>query len=169
MRHRVQDKKFNRDANARKALFTGLLRNLTEHGEITTTLARAKVVKRMADGLVARAKSDTLATRRELHKVFGKRDVVNTLVHQVAPAMSDRTSGFVRVVAIGSRRGDNTAMAKVMFVTKPEHKGLSNPKPATKPARAAASKKTVAKEAPTKAAKKAPAKSVKVAKPKAKK
>jgi len=123
MRHRIADKKFNRSSNERKALFTGLLRNLTERGEIVTTLAKAKAVKRLADRVVSQAKKNTVASRRLLHRRFGKRDVVSTLVEQVAPAMSDRTSGYVTVVAIGARRGDNTAMAKLAFVTQPEKVG----------------------------------------------
>lgn len=129
MRHRVADKKFNRDANQRKALFNGLLRNLTEHGEIVTTLAKAKAVKRLADRMVTQAKANTVASRRVLHKRFGKRDVVSTLVDRVAPAMADRTSGYVTLSPLGPRRGDNTPMAKLSFVKKAEVKGLKNVKP----------------------------------------
>ncbi len=134
MRHRVADKKFNRDSNNRKALFMGLLRNLTEHGEIVTTLAKAKAVKRLADRMVTQAKTNTVASRRTLHKTFGKRDVVSTLVDRVAPAMADRSSGYVTVTQLGPRRGDNTPMAKLAFVKKPEQKGLKNltPKAAAK-------------------------------------
>jgi large subunit ribosomal protein L17 len=128
MRHRIQDKKFNRDANERKALFMGLLRNLTEQGQIVTTRARAKVIKRLADKMITQAKVDTIASRRELHKIFGKRDVVNTLVDRVAPAMADRNSGYTRVVALGSRRGDNTPMVKLSFVIIPEQTGLKSGK-----------------------------------------
>ncbi len=123
MLHNVHDKKFNREANERKALFVGLLRNLTLHGEIVTTQARAKVIKGMADKLVSQAKDNSLASRRLLHRTFGKRDVVNTLVERVAPAMADRNSGFTRVIALGNRRGDNTPMAKIAFVNKPETTG----------------------------------------------
>jgi large subunit ribosomal protein L17 len=120
MRHRVQDKKFNRDSNARKALFTGLLRNLIEHGSIVTTHSRAKAVKGLIDRSVSQAKDNSLASRRLLHRTFGKRDVVNTLVDKVAPAHQDRTSGFTRIEALGPRRGDNTSMAKVSFVNQVE-------------------------------------------------
>jgi len=131
MRHRVADKKFNRDANHRKAMFTGLLRNLTEHGEIVTTLAKAKAMKRLADQMVTRAKKDTVASRRTLHKRFGKRDVVSSLVDRVAPAMADRTSGYVKITPMGPRRGDNTPMASIAFVKKSEQQGLKNPSRST--------------------------------------
>ena len=123
MRHRVHDKKFNRDANARKAFLSGLLRNFIVHGEITTTMARAKVLKRLADRAIGQSKENDFASRRLLHKTFGKRDVVNTLVERVAPAMKDRQSGFVRVVALGNRRGDNTPMARISMVNMPSTVG----------------------------------------------
>src|SRR5260221_315631 len=116
MRHRVQDKKFNRTSNERKAFFMGLMRNLVERGAITTTMTRAKELKRLADKMVGQAKDDSVASRRLMHRTFGKRDVVNTLVEKVAPAMTDRNSGYTRIVALGSRRGDNTAMARISFV-----------------------------------------------------
>ena len=144
MRHKVRDKKFNRDSNQRKALLTGLLRNLTVHGEIMTTLAKAKVMKRLGDRMVTQAKDSSLASRRVLHRTFGKRDVVNTLVDRIAPALNDRTSGYVRVIAAGNRRGDNTPMAKVSFVNIPEGMGtLKNPnkKVFAKPEKKAVEKK----------------------------
>ena len=128
MRHRVQDKKFNRDANERKALISGMLRNLTEHGEITTTLARAKMIKRLADKLITQAKVDTIASRRLLHRTFGKRDVVNTLVERVAPALKDRNSGYTRIVPMGTRRGDNTEMVRLSWVNLSEKQGLKSGK-----------------------------------------
>lgn len=123
MRHRVHDKKFNREANERKALLVGLLRALTEQGQIVTTVAKAKVLKRLADKVVYQAKDNSLASRRQLHRIFGKRDVVNTLVDTIAPAMADRSSGFTRIVPMGPRRGDNTEMVRIEFVNKPAKLG----------------------------------------------
>lgn len=158
MRHRVADKKFNRTSNERKALFSGLLRNLTEHGEIVTTLAKAKAVKRLADRMVSQAKSNSVATRRLLHKRFGKRDVVSTLVEKVAPAMADRTSGFVSLTVLGPRRGDNTQMAKLAFVKKAEGSSLKNLQPKTAsekaPKKGAAEKKTTEKKVENKSTEK---------------
>ncbi len=142
MRHRIQDKKFNRNTDQRKALFMGLLRNLTEQGSIVTTKARAKAVKRLADRMVSTAQGNDLAARRKLHMFFGKRDVVNKLVDVVAPAMTDRNSGFVRITDLGSRRGDNTPMVRLEFTTQAGERGLLK-----KPAAAVkAEKKTVAAE-----------------------
>jgi large subunit ribosomal protein L17 len=157
MRHRVNDKKFNRDANERKALFMGLLRALTEQGHIVTTQARGKVIKRLADRLITQAKVNTTASRRELHKTFGKRDVVNTLVDSIAPALSDRNSGYTRIIPMGSRRGDNTPMVRIEFVNQPVKVGTLKNEDKTEKAKAAPKKAVPAKKV-EKTTKAAPAK-----------
>lgn len=123
MRHRVASSQFNRDTNARKGLLLSLVRNLTERGSITTTQAKAKELMRLYDSLVSRAQSGTLNDRRILHRTLGKRDVVNTLVDQVAPAMSDRQSGFTTSTVVGKRRGDNALLVKVSLVNMPDQVG----------------------------------------------
>jgi large subunit ribosomal protein L17 len=156
MRHRIADKKFNRNKNQRKNLFRVLLRALTEQGQIVTTEKKAKVLKRLADKLVGRAQDNSQASRRNLHKSFGKRDAVNTLVDKVAPAMKDRQSGFVRITPLGNRRGDNTPMAKVEFVKMAEVKGLHNAnavKTEAQPAKKAVSKPAVKAAASAEASK----------------
>lgn len=164
MRHRVATKKFNRDSNARKALLRELMRSLIAHGSITTSKAKAKELKRIADKLIGKASSDSVAQRRQLHKFFGKRDVVNTLTEKIA-AETQRTSGFVTVKKIGVRRGDNTELYSVSLVDAPAEKGLRKPKEVTaKEAPQTASKKPAPKKAaPKKAAKKASVKKTKAA------
>ncbi|MBT4123895.1 MAG: 50S ribosomal protein L17 [Candidatus Pacebacteria bacterium] len=129
MRHRRKIKHFNRDTKSRKALLRNLLRSLVEHGEVVTTEAKAKEIKRWADKLISKAQNDTLATRRQLHSFFGKRDIVNTLVDRVAPAMKDRKSGFSSISKIGTRRGDNADVVKLSLMEKSIYKlGLKAPK-----------------------------------------
>ncbi len=123
MRHRVAGRHFNRDTNQRKALLKGLLCALFEHGEMVTTSPRAKELKRLADKLIYRAQDDTVASRRLLHRFFGRRDVVNTLVERIAPAMKDRSSGFTTSSMVANRRGDNVSMVKVSLMTMPERVG----------------------------------------------
>jgi large subunit ribosomal protein L17 len=149
MKHRVKTKQLGRDTNARKGLLRSLVRELVINGEITTTAAKAKEAKRLADKLIARAQDGTIASRRQLHTFFGKRDVVNTLIDRVAPAFTERTSGFTRISSVGIRRGDNAQMVKLELVEKPATTGtVKNPEPKKQPARKtatrAASKKAVA-------------------------
>lgn len=116
MKHRVQAKQFNRDTNSRKALLMNLVRNLIEHGEITTSESRAKEAARLTNKLIGVAKAGDLTARRQLHRFFGKRDVVNTLVDKVAPAMTEKVSGFTALKKVAQRRGDNTELYKVSIL-----------------------------------------------------
>ena len=118
MKHRVKSKRFNRDTSSRKALLRNLLRALIEHGHIETNESRAKEVRRLADKLITKAKKGDVASRRELHKFFTKRDVVNTLVDQVAPALADRQSGFCSLEKLSKRRGDNVTMYRLSLLVK---------------------------------------------------
>jgi len=116
MKHRVQAKHFNRDVKSRKALLKNLLRDLFKHGEIKTSEARTKEVRRLADKLISMASQNTLTARRELHKFFGRRDVVNTLVDKIAPALSGKKSGFTALEKLAPRRGDNTTLFKLSLL-----------------------------------------------------
>ena len=129
MRHRIKGKKLNRDTNHRKMLLRNLVRSLIEMGEITTTEAKAKETKRIADKMIGKAKVDSVANRRLLHTFFGKRDVVNTLVERVAPLFTKRVSGFTTLKSAGVRRGDTSKMMTLSLVKKPETVGtLKNTK-----------------------------------------
>jgi large subunit ribosomal protein L17 len=116
MKHRVKAKHFNRDVKSRKALLKNLLRDLFKHGVIKTSEARTKEVRRLADKLIAKASQNTLAARRELHEFFGRRDVVNTLVDKIAPALKDKKSGFTALEKLAPRRGDNTTLFKLSLL-----------------------------------------------------
>jgi len=150
MRHRVAKRKLNRDTKHRSALLKNLLRQLFLHGAITTTEAKAKELKRQVDSVVMRAKTDTVANRRELHKTFGKRDIVNALVDSIAPTFAKRTTGFTTIEAVGIRRGDATPLFKVSLMEQRERLGTFKPEvpkkvtPAKKKTASKPSKKTAA-------------------------
>ncbi len=94
-----------------------LLRDLFEHGEIKTSESRTKEVRRLADKLISKASENTLAARRELHKFFGRRDVVNALVDKIAPLFAGKKSGFTSLEKTAPRRGDNTTIFKLALLT----------------------------------------------------
>lgn len=116
MRHRIDKKFFNRDTKSRRSLLNGVVIALFEHGEIVTSRAKGKEGMRLAESLISQAKVGDLNARRNLHRVFGRSDVVNNLCDRVAPVFKDRQSGFTRLVLIGNRRGDNTAMYRLSLV-----------------------------------------------------
>jgi large subunit ribosomal protein L17 len=158
MRHRVHNSKLGTDSNHRKAIIKGLVLSLITHGSIETTVAKAKEASRVADKLIGKARVDTVSNRRIIHAFFGKRDAVNTLFERVAPVFTDRVSGFTRIVTLGTRRGDNSVVARLSLVVQPEVSGtLKKPVEsvtATKPAE----KKTTAVEKAVAAPKTAKAK-----------
>ena len=123
MRHRVAKKHFGHDTKGRKALLKNLLRALVEEGEVVTTTSKAKEIKRLMDKVIHRAKKDTVESRRLLHRTFGRRDVVNTLVDRIAPAMADRVSGFTTIAKEGIRKGDNAQLSRLKFVVEIDRKG----------------------------------------------
>lgn len=123
MRHRIKTSIFNRATKNRKAMLCNMTRSLLETGEITTTKAKAKEIKRWVDKLMPLALENTLESKRKLHEYFGKRDVVNTLTEVIAPAMKDRRSGFTILELVGRRRGDNAFMARLSLVNKPANLG----------------------------------------------
>lgn len=155
MRHRVAKRHFNIHTKGRKALLKNLLRSLVEEGQIVTTTSKAKEIKRLMDKTIHRAKNDTVENRRLLHKVFGRRDVVNTLVDRIAPAMADRVSGFTTISKAGLRKGDSAETSTLKFVVEIDKKGLKSGKDhsAQESKKAPKAKKTakpVAKKAPAK-------------------
>lgn len=119
MRHRVTTNKLGRDTAQRKSLFKNLLTALFVHGEIQTTEAKAKAIKGIADKLISRAQTGGIAARRLIGRFFGTRAVANRLVDEVAPAMSDRKSGFTRITRLGKRMGDDSMIVKMELITKP--------------------------------------------------
>jgi large subunit ribosomal protein L17 len=163
MKHRIKAKHFNRDTQSRKALFRNSLRGLIEHGQIETSEGRAKELRRLADKLISRAQKGDIASRREVHKFFGKKDVVNTLFDQVMPALGDKKSGFCSLEKLSNRRGDNMPVFRLsLLVDEKKWQGLKNETKKVEKEKVKTSKKTsVKKKASTKkAAQKKTSKSV---------
>ncbi len=164
MKHRIKAKHFNRDAKSRKALLKNLLRDLFTHGHITTSESRVKEIGRLADKLITKAKQSTLTARRDLHEVFGRRDVVNALVDKIAPAFGDKKSGFSTIEKIAARRGDGTVLYKLSLLLG-DLKLTTLKKEKIAAAKPVAKKVTVKKELAVKATTKPAAKKIAVKKP----
>ncbi|MFN8193354.1 MAG: 50S ribosomal protein L17 [Nocardioidaceae bacterium] len=136
-----------------------MLRNLAtalfEHGSITTTEARARMLRPYAEKLITKAKKGGLHNRRQVESVLYKKDVGvprhdNTVAHrlftEIAPMFADRPGGYTRITKIGPRKGDNAPLAVIELVTEPYA-----PKPSTqkaKPAKAETPQAAPAEETP---------------------
>ena len=114
-RHGYTGRKFGRETDQRRALQRGLMRALIEHQSITTTLARAKEIRRGTEKLVTIAKKGGLANRRLLISRLDDIKTADLLMDVIAPQIK-RDSGYLRIERAGFRKGDNTEMATISFV-----------------------------------------------------
>lgn len=114
-RHGYKGRKFGRETDQRRALKRGLIKALIEHTEITTTLARAKEIRRETEKLITIAKKGGLANRRLLIARLDDIKSADLLMDVIAPQIK-RDSGYLRIERAGFRRGDNTEMGTISFV-----------------------------------------------------
>jgi len=115
-RHGYQGRKFGRERDQRKALLKGLASSLIEHGKIETTLPKAKEVVPYIEKLITKAKQGDLAGRRQVIAGVTTLNIANKLVDEIAPQLTKRSSGHVRVTRTRLRLGDNAQLATVEFV-----------------------------------------------------
>lgn len=128
-------------ASHQKHILSNLAAQLFEHGAIKTTDAKAKLLRPYAEKLITKAKSGTIADRRNVLKLVNNKDVVKHLFDNLAPQFKGREGGYTRIVKLENRKGDNAPMSQISLVLE---ETVSNE--ATRAARAAASKEAEAKE-----------------------
>ncbi len=141
MRHRVHGFKLGRKTNHRRAMWRNMAVSLFTHGQITTTLPKAKSVKPFVEKLITAAKQGDLASRRRVIKMMGDRvmikhenddavkrnkygevvggpKVVKTLFDEIAPRYADRTGGYTRIVKLAKHRiGDGASLCVLQLVS----------------------------------------------------
>lgn len=130
-----------------RLILANLATALFEHGRITTTEARAKRLRPVAERLVTIAKKGDLAARRRILTVIRDKDVVHTLFTEIGPRFEHRPGGYTRIIKIGTRKGDNAPMA-VIELCEALAEGVASTQPKVKIA-AAAAPKAVAVETAT--------------------
>lgn len=113
--HGNRGRKFGRKTDQRKALTRGLMCSLVKYQTITTTLARAKEIRRTMEKLVTMAKKGGLHNRRLIIARLGDLESATLLIDVIAPQIK-RDSGYLRIEHAGSRRGDNSEMGTISFV-----------------------------------------------------
>lgn len=116
MRHRMSMRRLGRNGSHRKAMLANLSASLIVEGRVTTTLARAKEVRRVAERLITRAKGGTLSDRRIVIARMPHKEAVNKLFNEVAPKYANRNGGYTRIVKVGTRVGDASSMAVIELV-----------------------------------------------------
>lgn len=110
-----------------RLILSNLATALFEHGRITTTETKARVLRPYAEKLITKAKRGDLHNRREVLKVIRDKSVVHVLFTDIAETFKDRPGGYTRITKIGPRKGDNAPMAVIELVTE-----AYAPKPSTK-------------------------------------
>jgi len=120
MKHRVSGKKLSRDRSARKALFKNLISSFIIHDQLKTTESKAKRVRSLVEKLVTKGKKGTLHSQRLIFAFLQNKQAVGKLVNEIAPVFKGRPGGFTRLIKLGgTRRGDNTKLARLEWVEKP--------------------------------------------------
>lgn len=115
-RHGYQGRKLHRDQGQRRALLRGLAISLIEHGSIETTLPKAKELVPFLEVLITKAKAGGLHNRRQVLSGLDNTDATFRLVDELAPKLTGRTSGHLRIKKSVLRLGDNAQLAVVSFV-----------------------------------------------------
>jgi len=114
--HRVAGRKLSRYKDERVALLRGLVAELIRHERITTTLAKAKETRVVAEKLITHGKKGTLHHRRLALVQLPDKGVVKKVFDEVAPRYAGRPGGYTRITKLGTRQGDAAEMAVIELV-----------------------------------------------------
>ena len=114
-RHGYKGRKFGRKTDQATALVRGLMCSLIKYQSITTTLARAKEIRRDAEKLIALAKKNTLASRRLVIARLDDMETADLLIDVIVPQIK-RDSGYLKIEHAGYRKGDHAEMGTISFV-----------------------------------------------------
>ena len=128
MRH---GKKFNhlgRKAAHRKSMLANMSCSLIEHKRIKTTLAKAKSLRLYVEPLITKSKNDTTHSRRIVFSYLKQKEAVTELFGDIASNVADRPGGYVRILKLGNRLGDNAQMALIELVDYNEEYATDKPK-----------------------------------------
>jgi len=125
MRH---GKKFNhlgRQTAHRKAMLANMACSLIEHKRINTTVAKAKALRVFVEPIITKSKSDTTHNRRVVFSYLRDKYAVTELFKEISVKIADRPGGYIRIIKLGNRQGDNASMAMVELV---DYNEIYNPK-----------------------------------------
>ena len=114
--HRVTGRKLSRYKDQRKALLRGLTVDLIRHERITTTLAKAKETRVMAEKLITHGKKGTLHNRRIALSQVPNKDAVEKVFDDLGPRYAERPGGYTRIIKLRPRQGDGASMAVIELV-----------------------------------------------------
>jgi len=125
MRHGKKHNHLGRKTAHRKAMLANMSCSLITHKRINTTVAKAKALRVFVEPIITKSKADTTHNRRLAFAALRDKYAVSELFREVAVKVADRPGGYVRIIKLGNRQGDNAPMAMVELV---DYNELYNPK-----------------------------------------
>ena len=120
MRHGNGLRKLNRTSSHRLAMLRNMTNSLLRHETIKTTLPKAKELRRVAERMITLGKKSSLANRRLAFDRLRDREIVVKLFDEIGPRYAARNGGYLRILKMGFRVGDNAPMALVQLLDQPE-------------------------------------------------
>ena len=120
MRHGSGLRKLNRTSSHRLAMLRNMTVSLLRHEEIKTTLPKAKELRRVAEPMITLGKKPSLANRRLAFDRLRDRDIVTKLFDDLGPRYAKRNGGYLRILKMGLRKGDNAPLALVTLLDRPD-------------------------------------------------
>ena len=120
MKHNIKNKKLNKNSSHRKAMFMNLSNSLIKHEQITTTLPKAKELRRFVEKIVTLGKKSNLQSRRKTISTLQDINMTKKVFDVLATRYKDRNGGYTRIIKLGNRFGDNAPMAIIELVDRDE-------------------------------------------------
>ena len=125
MRHGKKHNHLGRKTAHRKAMLANMACSLIEHKRINTTVAKAKALRVFVEPLITKSKADTTHNRRIVFSYLRDKYAVTELFREISVKVANRPGGYIRIIKLGNRQGDNAPMAMVELV---DYNELYNPK-----------------------------------------
>lgn len=157
MRHAKRINHLGRTDAHRKAMMSNMATSLIMHKRISTTLAKAKELRKYVEPIVTRSKNDTTHSRRMVFSQLQNKYAVTELFREIAPKIATRPGGYTRILKTGFRKGDNAEMCIIEFVDYNETYSVESGKKKTTRTRRSSKKTAAAVEEPVAEVTEAPA------------
>ena len=145
MRHNKKFNHLSRTASHRAAMLANMATSLIMHKRITTTLAKAKALKKYVEPLITRSKDDTTNSRRVVFSYLQKKEAIKELFGTISEKVANRPGGYTRIIKLGTRKDDGAQMCFIELVDFDENMAKTPKKARTRRSRGA---KKAAEEAP---------------------
>ena len=120
MKHNIKNKKLNKNSSHRKSMFMNMSNALIKHEQITTTLPKAKELKRFIEKIISLGKKGDLSSRRKVISILQDKKMTQKTFDVLADRYKDRNGGYSRIIKLGNRFGDNAPTAVIELVNRDE-------------------------------------------------